>query len=128
MLTRPSSSGGQHAGSRAGRAYRASLWPRPLATRVPVNDNRLLSQAFKLSLSRKQLQRHGASMYSKYDRNTNDARDRQGDRGRFSQSSSGSMLVDVPFEVCSNFNLDEDCERATLFVVGVAQEKEDSVE
>lgn len=36
-------------------------------------------------------------MYSKYDRNTNDARDRQGDRGRFSQSSSGSMLVDVPF-------------------------------
>lgn len=28
----------------------------PLATRVPVNDNRLLSQAFKLSLSRKQLQ------------------------------------------------------------------------
>ncbi len=31
-------------------------------------------------------------------------------------------------EVCSNFNLDEDCERATLFVVGVAQEKEDDVE
>tara|TARA_R110000764_G_scaffold223885_1_gene312879 strand:- start:213 stop:431 length:219 start_codon:yes stop_codon:yes gene_type:complete len=31
-------------------------------------------------------------------------------------------------EVCSNFNLDEDCERATLFVVGVAQEKKDDVE
>ena len=31
-------------------------------------------------------------------------------------------------EVCSNFNLDEDCERAALFVVGVAQEKEDDVE
>ena len=31
-------------------------------------------------------------------------------------------------EVCSNFNLDEDCEQATLFVVGVAQEKEDDVE
>ena len=30
--------------------------------------------------------------------------------------------------VCSNFNLEEDCERATLFVVGVAQEKEDDVE
>jgi hypothetical protein len=31
-------------------------------------------------------------------------------------------------EVCSNFNLADDCKRATLFVVGVAQEKEYDVE
>ena len=49
--------------------------------------------------------------------------------------NSGSMFVinKADFkndlnEVCSNFNLDEDCERAKLFVVGVAQEKEDDVE
>jgi hypothetical protein len=31
-------------------------------------------------------------------------------------------------EVCSNFNLADDCKRATLFVVGVAQEKKYDVE